>query len=188
MKTLVLSVIVVSLLVIAGCTAPDSGSATTTTIGTPAGTPATGSTLPMLGHTTIGSGNKTIDVSIDSVEVDADDGTGGRTVTIYVAAHNTGTEPVMMVWFSKLTDTAGNSFGGINASHLGKGARTDWILPNRTEAARDFVNVSSNQDLAILSNGAVLDVYFMNKSSEEAPVSLIPDYHVAWTIDPGTLP
>ncbi|WP_292542046.1 hypothetical protein [Methanoregula sp.] len=182
MKTIALFVITVCILVIAGCTAPASGPATTTT---PTGTP-TGNVLPMNTHTTLGSGNKTVEVYVHSFEL-GEERNGTRDVTVYVAARNTGTEPVMMVWFSKLTDNTGTSHGGIGLSHDGTGARSGWILPNMTEAARDYVTITSNQDLLQLSNGAVLDVYFMDKPTEDTVVSNIPDYHVTWMIDPGAI-
>ena len=187
---MVLFVILVSLLVIAGCatSAPVPGSAAATATGTPAAVQAAaGSPLPMDRHVTLGSGNKTVDVSVESFEVGPKEETGIRIVTIYVAAHNTGTRPVMMVWYSRLTDQEGKPYGGIGISHDGDGARTNWILPNGTEAARDYVVVNSDRNLALLSKGAVLDVYFMDKPSEYANVSDVPDYHVAWTINPGTI-
>ncbi|MDD1693532.1 MAG: hypothetical protein LUQ71_02290 [Methanoregula sp.] len=189
MKTMVLLAITVSMLVIAGCTTPvsDSGSAPATPSGASPVLPSTAvNVLSQNGHMALGSGNKTFDVYIDSFEL-GEEQNGTRDITIYVAAHNTGTRPVMMVWFSKLTDIAGNSYGGIGVSHNGNGARTNWILPNGTEAARDYITIHSNQELLDLSKGAVLDVYFMDKPTDDARVSSVPDYHVAWKIDPGTI-
>lgn len=181
MKTLILLLVIAGMLVAAGCTSP----------ATPSGvspTPAPGKILPMHGNTTIGSGNKTVNVYIDSIELDpkAENETG-RTLTIYVAAENRGTEPVMFVWYSKLTDANGNSYGGIDVSHGGHGARTAWIQPNNTEAARDFIDQLTNQDLGVLSKGAVLDVYFFEKSGPDGTIAAEPEYHVAWTIDPGAV-
>jgi hypothetical protein len=189
MKNILAFVMIVSLLVTAGCTGPaaDSGTLPGAVSFSPEGVPVTVSkALPMDQHLTLGSGNTTVDVSIDSFEVSPAEDNQTRTVTIYVAAHNTGTAPVMMVWFSKLTDSTGKPFGGIGISHGGNGARTYWIAPNRTEAARDYVTVS-DQDLAALAKGAVLDVFFINKPSDDAPVSYTPDYHVTWKIDAGTI-
>ena len=179
----------VSLLVIAGCTTAGPGlgpSATTPSI-TSGGQATEGNVLSMDSHAMLGSGNQTLDVSIDSLEAGPEEVTGIRIVTIYITAHNTGTRPVMMVWYSRLTDQNGKAYGGIGISHDGNGARTDWIAANGTETARDYVVVTSTQNLALLSNGAVLDVYFMNKASDDAPVPDVPDYHVTWTIDPGTI-
>ncbi|MDD4138402.1 MAG: hypothetical protein PHT99_11015 [Methanoregula sp.] len=189
MKTMILFVLMVSLLVIAGCTTPgpDSGSPAIPSVTLPGVQATAANALPMDRHVTLGSGNKTVDVSIDSFEVGPEEITGIRIVTIYIAAHNTGTGPVMMVWFSKLTDQTGTPYGGFGISHDGNGARTRWIAVNGTEAARDYIVVPSNQALALLSKGAVLDVYFMDKPSDDAPVSDVPDYHVTWTIDPGTI-
>jgi hypothetical protein len=181
MKTLVLLLVIAGMIITAGCTSP------ATLPGTSA-TTSEGKALPMQANTTIGSGNKTVNVFIDSIELDAKSETEtGRTVTIYVAARNTGTEPVRFVWYSQLTDRNGKTYGGINVSHGGNGARSDWILPGRGEAARDFIDQLTNQDLGVLSNGAVLDVYFMEKPSDDAIVTFKPDYHVAWTVDPGAI-
>jgi hypothetical protein len=139
----------------------------------------------MDGKTTLGSGNNTMVVSLDSIEVDPSTEYGNKTITIYVLAMNNGTTPRQFVWFSKLTNTYGNSFGGIGLSHKGSGARTAKILPGRGEAARDYVVLYSDESFATLSKGAVLDVYFMEKTSDE--ISMVPDYHVAWTINPGVI-
>ncbi len=181
LKTLTLMLVIAGMLIAAGCSAPAALPAATTT-------PAGEKVLPMSGNVTLGSGNKTINVSIHSIELDAKaENETGRTVTIYVAAKNTGTEPVMFVWFSKLTDVNGNTYGGINVSHKGSGARTAWIQPGYTEAARDYIDQLTNQDLAILSKGAVLDVYFFEKDGNTGAISAEPVYHVAWTIDPGAI-
>ncbi|MDD1684873.1 MAG: hypothetical protein LUQ19_03170 [Methanoregula sp.] len=190
MKKILIVIIILSTLLAAGCTSQSSGT-------TPSGTgtmpqaqatlPVNKNTLPMNGHTIIGSGNRTLDVSVDSFEVGSVYDNGNRDITVYIAAINTGTEPERMVWFSKLTDSKGKSYGGIGISHAGSGARSGWILPNITEAARDYVTIHSDLDLAGLSKGAVLDVYFMEKPSDDIPVSMVPDYHVSWIIDPGTI-
>ncbi|HEX3000871.1 MAG TPA: hypothetical protein VHN82_00640, partial [Methanoregula sp.] len=67
------------------------------------------------------------------------------------------------------------------------GARTAWIQPGSTDAARDFIDRLTNQDLGVLSRGAVLDVYFFEKSGPDGTIAKEPDYHVAWTIDPGAV-
>jgi len=181
LKTLAFMLVIAGMLIAAGCSAPAALPAAT-------GTPAGEKILPMSGNVTLGSGNKTVNVFLHSIELDAKtENEPGRTVTIYVAAENTGTEPVMYVWYSKLTDVNGNSYGGINISHKGSGARTGRIQPRYTEAARDFIDQLTNQDLGILSKGAVLDVYFFEKSGPDGTIAAEPDYHVAWTIDPGAI-
>jgi len=181
LKTLAFLLVIAGLMIAAGCTAPAASPAVT-------GTPATEKVLPMSGNITLGSGNKTINAYFHSIELDAkSENETGRTVTIYVAAENTGKEPVMFVWFSKLTDANGNTYGGINVSHKGSGARTAWIQPGYTEAARDFIDQLTNQDLGVLSKGAVLDVYFFEKSGPDGTIGAEPDYHVAWTLDPGAI-
>jgi len=181
MKILVLSLVIAGMMITAGCTAPAVQPVT------PAPT-ASEKVLPMHANATIGSGNKTMNVYIDSIELDPKkENESGRTITIYVAIENTGTENVMMVYYSKLTDKNGRSYGGINATHGGNGARTAWMYPGKIEAARDYIDKLTNQDLGAISNGAVLDVYFMEKPADNVAVSLNPDYHVAWTIEPGSI-
>jgi hypothetical protein len=133
----------------------------------------------------LGNATHRVSVSVDSFELNPQSD-GKTTVTIYVAANNTGNDPIKFVWFSKLTDLKGNSYGGIGFSHGGNGARPNWIQPNNSEAARDYVVVDSNQELAALGKGAVLDVYFMEQRVNVTP-TMIPDYHVTWVIDPGTI-
>lgn len=185
MKKIVSLAILICLLLAAGCTSSPSGTPVSPNP-VVSGKALTDPVLPMDGQVTLGSGNKTFNVSLDSIEVDPVTEPGKHTITIYVLARNTGTEPIQLVWFSKLTNTYGNSFGGIGISHQGTGARTRNISPGTGgEAARDYVVIHSDESFATLSKGAVLDVYFMEKGSDE--ISLVPDYHVAWTVDPGVI-
>lgn len=189
MKKVLIGILILIMLA-AGCTSqsPGNGSSGTGTMTRVLATlPAGEKALPMSGHMTIGSGNRTLNVSVDSFEVGTARENGDRDISVYIAATNTGTEPVRMVWFSKLTDSDARSYGGIGISHAGSGARSGWIPPNITEAARDYVTIHSDQDLAGLQNGAVLDVYFMEKPSDNVSISLVPDYHVSWIINPGAI-
>jgi hypothetical protein len=187
MKIIAILVITVCVLLVAGCTTTPAtipsgqGSPVPTSPGKASQVPV----LPMDGNVTLGSGNNTMEVSLDSIEVDPSTDSGNKTITIYVLARNTGTTPRQFVWFSKLTNTNGNSFGGIGISHLGSGARTSEILPTNGEAARDFIEIRSAESFATLSKGAVLDVYFMDRTSGKN--SMVPDYHVAWTVNPGVI-
>ncbi len=198
MKKIILCAIIVSALLVAGCTTNSSGNSSKNP-GIPAQTSAgtvlpvqkafggivQGNVLPMNAEVALGTGNKTFNVSIYEMEIDPPDDAGKHTVNIYVGAKNTGTQPHNLTWFSKLTDINGNTYGGIGASHGGTGARTRGIPPNFTEAARDYIVINSDKDFATLSRGAVLDVYFMVPKAEGEP--LIPDYHVTWMIDPGKI-
>ena len=184
MKKTLLLVIVVSLLLIAGCTTPSPNPGSTPSLPAPLNPLAQGKSLAMTEHTVHTTPNTTFEVWIDSFEVGKVQDNGDQELTIYVAAKNTGTKPIRMVWFCKLTDLNGKTYGGIGISHGGNGARTDWIIPNTTEAARDYVIIRSDRDLATLAKGAVLDVYFMEKPSDDIPVSSKPDYHTSWIIDP----
>ena len=188
MKTIAILAITVCVLLVAGCTTTPS---TTTPPGTVSPVPtfpgktAPDQVLPMNGTLTLGNGNNTMEVSLYSIEIDPPADADNRTINIYVLARNNGTTPREFVWFSKLTNTYGNSFGGIGLSHQGNGARTNPILPGRGEAARDYIVIHSDESFATLSKGAVLDVYFMEKRS--GGITMVPDYHVAWTIDPGVI-
>jgi hypothetical protein len=170
----------VFLVVIAGCTTtspPESTPLpTVTTLPDPV--------LPMDAQVVLGTGNKSFTAYIDSFEIDPPSEPGAQSITIYVAVKNTGTEPVQLVWFSRLMDVSGKIHGGIGISHAGSGARSGLITPNVTEAARDYVIVPE-ADFDILSKGAILDVYFIEKKPDRQ--SLVPDYHIRWTVDPGVL-
>ncbi|MFA5416245.1 MAG: hypothetical protein WC295_12185 [Methanoregula sp.] len=198
MKILPVCILIISLLLVAGCTsAPAQNTSpvtvpqsTVSAIGTqklPASLPtiAPGTALPMNAEVALGSAQKPFNVSIDSIEVDPQTEPGKRTVTIYVGAKNTGDDLLMLTWFSKLTDATGKSYGGIGVSHAGSGARTRNITPNWTEMARDYVVVDSDEGFAALANGAILDVYFIEQPKADG--STKPDYHTAWVIDPGVI-
>lgn len=187
MKIIAILVITVCVLLVAGCTTTPATipSGQVSPVPTSPGKASQVPVLPMDGNVTLGSGNNTMEVSLDSIEVDPSTDSGNKTITIYVLARNTGTTPRQFVWFSKLTNTYGNSFGGIGISHLGSGARTSEILPTNGEAARDYIEIRSAESFATLSKGAVLDVYFMDRTSGKN--SMVPDYHVAWTVNPGVI-
>lgn len=190
MKNLAIIAIIIFVLLAAGCTTTPSTttpSGTVSPVPTFPGKPSPDHILPMDGKETLGTGNNTMEVSLDSIEVDAPTDIGNRTITIYVLAKNNGTTPRQFVWFSKLTNIYGNSFGGIGISHQGNGARSGKILPGWGDAARDYIVIHSDESFATLSKGAVLDVYFMEKSLDSDQISMVPDYHVAWTIDPGVI-
>lgn len=191
MRYFTILLLIIAFILAAGCfsqapreiSSPPSGTLPSSS----AGPVVQGPPLPMTSHVTIGSGNRTLDVSVESFEIGSVDETGGQELSVYIAAHNTGTERARYTWFSKLTAKNGKTFGGIKVSHGGNGARSYWINPNYTEVARDFVMVYSDVDLAALKEGATLDVYFMDRQDDTVPVPDVPDYHVTWTIDPGAI-
>ena len=193
MKIIILCAIIVSALLVAGCTTISSGSTTAnpgardTAIPVPTAFTqgASGNILPMNAEVALGTAEKQFNVSIYSIEIDPPDESGKHTINIYVGAKNTGVQPHNLTWFSKLTDINGKTYGGIGVSHAGTGARTRDISLNVTEAARDYIVINSDKDFATLSQGAVLDVYFLEYRPEGSP--LIPDYHVTWGISPGTI-
>jgi len=188
MKNIAILAITVCVLLVAGCTTTPSTtmpSGPVFSVQTFPGKASPDQVLPMDGKVTLGNGNNTIEVSLYSIEIDPPPEADNHTINIYVLAGNTGTTPRQFVWFSKLTNTYGNSFGGIGISHQGNGARSGKILPGHGDAARDYIVMHSDESFASLSKGAVLDVYFMEKRSDE--ISMVPDYHVAWTVNPGVI-
>jgi len=198
MRKMVLFAIIIGLLLAAGCTTapvnntlPGTVSKNTAPTSGTMGIPVTlvtivpGTVLPMNAEVALGSKQKPFNVSIESIEVDEQTEPGKHTISIYVGAKNTGTDLVKLVWFSRLTDVNGKTYGGIGISHAGSGARTRNISPNWTEMARDYVVVNSDEGFATLAKGAVLDVYFIEFKPEDS--SLKPDYHTAWVINPSVI-
>jgi hypothetical protein len=189
MRNIAILAITVCVLLIAGCTttpATTTPSGQVTPVMTFPGKTSLDPVLPMNGTATLGSGNKTMEVSLYNIEVvPPSDNSTTRTITINVLAGNNGTTLRQFVWFSKLTNMNGNSFGGIGISHSGSGARSGKIPPGMAEIPRDYIEIRSAESLATLSNGALLDVYFMERTNNET--SMVPDYHVAWAVDPGVI-
>jgi len=194
----VICAIIVSALLVAGCTTVSpsniaakpgvpvpTSSGTSIPVRTAFAGGVSGNILPINAEVALGTGEKTFNVSVYSIEIDPPEESGKHIVNIYVGAKNTGTEPRNLTWFSRLTDINGKTYGGIGVSHAGSGARSGQIPPNLTEAARDYIVINSDKDFVTLSEGAVLDVYFMEPRAEGSP--LIPDYHVTWGINPGTI-
>ena len=186
MKKILIFTFAAILVLVAGCT---------TSPGVPAPVPTAtplpayaipADALPMNGSITLGNATHQITASVDSFEVSPNAGPGNHTVTIYVNAKNTGNDLIKYTWFSELTDLNGNAYGGDGISHGGNGARSEWIIPNTSEAARDYVIVNSDRGLAALANGAVLDVYFYEQKADGTH-PLIPDYHITWIIDPDII-
>ncbi len=191
MKYTRIILIVAAMVILSGCVsqspAGSSPSGSGITLPSSSGPLVSGKALPMDGHTVHNTGNTTVEVWIDSFEIGEVQENGDQELTIYVAAKNTGEKPVQLVWFSKLTDMNGKTYGGIGISHGGNGARPAVLQHNQTDMARDYVNIRSDRDLETLKKGAVLDVYFMEKFADDVPVSDIPDYHTTWTIDAGAI-
>lgn len=189
MKTPTIILIITCLVLAAGCTTPSSdlGVPLTSPVVPPSVDPLMkGEALPLYGNMSHTTPNTTFDVSIYEFEVGevAEDGT--QELTIYIRAENTGTEPIQLVWFSKLTDLNGKTYGGLGISKGGVGARTRFIEPGEAEAARDFVIIRSDRDLETLKKGAILDVYFIERPTDEYP-PLNPEYHTRWNIDAGVI-
>lgn len=191
MKRIAVFIIFACIVLAAGCTtgAPQQGGPSSTpALPASAGPLTEGKPLPMNGNMSHATPNTTFDVSIFEMEIGEVKENGEQELGIYIAARNTGTVPVQLVWFSKLTDNTGKSYGGIGISKGGVGARSYWINPGMAEAARDYVVLNSDRDLEALKKGAILDVYFIERPGEDYPSSLEPEYHTRWRIEPGAIP
>ncbi|MFA5221314.1 MAG: hypothetical protein WC391_03395 [Methanoregula sp.] len=170
MKTILILIATACLILVAGCS----------TISSPSQT-VPGSSLKMNEPAALSGGNYSFNASISEISVDSS-ATGGHTINIFITAKNTGTNPVRLTWFSKLTGPDGTTFGGVNVSHGGAGAHSSLLSPGLSETARDYVVVQSDKEYAALSHGAMLDVAFSGQQdANETPVTL----HASWTIDPA---
>jgi hypothetical protein len=129
------------------------------------------------------SGNYSLTSAIDHIEVSPRD-PGSYLVDIYLKVTNTGSQPVRLVWYSKLTDRNGQSYGGVGVSHAGSGARTFILYPNLSNTARDYVTVGSDTAMAALrEGGATLDVEYANQTS---PLEPIAGLRSTWTLPAGS--
>ena len=115
MKKILILALSVFLVIAAGCTGTSPGTPSPSAVPTATPLPTLAipaGALPMNGSVVLGNSTHNINVSIDSFEIGDRSETGNYTVTIYVAAHNTGTDPIKYTWFDKLTDINGNSYRG----------------------------------------------------------------------------
>jgi len=174
MKKIALLAIAFCLILAAGCS--------TTSSPLPA-TPAPTVQHPAIKEVSVmKNGNYSLTSSIDHIDVDSK-GSGTYIVNVYLLVANAGTEPIRIVWYSKLTDKNGLSHGGVGISHNGAGARTFVVYPNTSGTARDYVTVDSEQAYAALKNGgATLDVDY---ADQESPLEPIPNLHSTWTLEPS---
>ena len=183
MKTGILcsfAILGISLILVAGCTTSTPGNtapAGSVYNSAPPGNPAPGQdTIAMLVN-----GTYSINASVYQI-TPGRSLSGSHTIDVYVTATNTGTSPVQLRWFSKITNADGVSFGGIGVSHGGYGAETDPIMPGGSETPRDYVTIDSDQAYQALSRGATLNVYFITEPLDnQAPVS----FSTTWTLDPA---
>ncbi len=133
MKKILILALSVVLVLVTGCTTPSGNPAPVTATPTPTYT-VPPDALPMSGSISLGNATHQITASIDSFEVTSNAEPGTHTVTIYVNAKNTGIDPIMYTWFSKLTDLNGNAYGGNGVSHSGNGARSPDDLPEHVRS------------------------------------------------------
>jgi hypothetical protein len=168
----ILAMLGISLILVAGCTSSTTSS--------PASIPATHAADQETTAVLV-NGTYAVNASIEQITVSPSQ-PGNHVVNIYVHVINTGTTPIQLQWFSRITDAKGVSHGGIGVSHNGYGAETDVLPPGQSETARDYVVIDSDTDYHALANGATLEVFFM---TEPLPGQSTADFSTAWTLDPA---
>jgi hypothetical protein len=167
MKTIVLGAIILCMILVAGCTTGQSVS----------GVPA--QSLKMNEPAVLQNGSYKITTQIDHIDVDSSK-PGKKIIDIYIRAVNSGTHPIQLVWYSKITDPDGVSHGGIGVSHGGSGAETPPLKPGSSATVRDYVVIESDADFAALARGGTLDVTFTGQDPESgSPVN----FHTSWVVD-----
>jgi hypothetical protein len=173
----------VSLILVAGCTTLPSGS--TTASGISGGASAVSATghpvLTQYETAVLVNGTYAINASVEQITPGRSQ-SGNHEVDIYIDAKNTGTTPVQMRWFSRITDSQGVSFGGVGISHNGSGAETAILMPGVSDTPRDYVVIDSDKDYAALASGATLEVFFATEPlTNQNPV----EFSAAWTLNPA---
>jgi len=177
-------ILCVSLLLVAGCTTLPSGN--TTTYGISGGTSAVSSATghPVLSQyetAALVNGTYSINATIEQITPGRSQ-SGNHEVDIYIDAKNTGTTPLQLRWFSRITDAQGVSYGGIGISHNGSGAETTILMPGVSDTPRDYVVIDSDKDYAALANGATLEVFFVTEPlTNQTPV----EFSAVWTLNPA---
>ena len=171
MKTIMLGAIILCMILGAGCTTGQSNS----------GIPA--QSLKMNEPAVLQNGSYKITTLIDHIDVDSSK-PGKEIVDIYIRAVNSGTQPIQLVWYSKITDHAGVSHGGIGVSHGGSGAETPTLSPGSSATARDYVVIESDADFTALTRGGTLDVSFIGQQPESGSDV---NFHASWVIDPNRI-
>jgi uncharacterized protein YcfL len=164
----ILTVLGVSLILVAGCTSSTTSSSATQTA-------ARYDTVVLV------NGTYAINASIEEITVFPSQ-SGNHVVNIYVNALNKGNTPIQLRWYSTITGANGVSYGGIGISHNGYGAETGVLRPGASETPRDYVVIGSDMDYQVLANGATLRVFFTTEPlNDEAPVT----FSTAWNLVPS---
>jgi len=179
MKKIAVLVIFVCLVLAAGCTGTSSAPAAT-----PTPTPTIQKVpVPVKDPSIIKSGNYSLTAAIDHIEVDSKE--SGKQVNIYLRLKNTGNESIRLVWYSKLTDKNGLSYGGVGVSHGGSGAATFIFDPDSTGTMRDYVTIDSKDYAALKTGGATLDIVYADQKNPLEPISGL---NSTWTLEPVFFP
>jgi len=171
MKTIVLGAIILCMILAAGCTTGQPVS----------GVPA--QSLKMNEPAVLQNGSYRITTHIDHIDVDSSK-PDKKIIDIYIRAVNSGTLPIQLVWYSRITDPAGVSHGGIGVSHGGSGAKTTPLDPGSSATVRDYVVIESDADFAALAQGGTLDVSFIGQLPESGSDV---NFHTSWIIDPNRI-
>jgi hypothetical protein len=177
MKKIAVLTIFVCLVLAAGCTGTTSAPAA-------APTPTIQKVpIPVKDLSVIKSGNYSLTTAIDHIEVDSKE--SGKQVNIYLRLKNTGNESIRLVWYSRLTDKNGLSYGGVGVSHGGSGAATFIFNPDSTGTMRDYVDIPAKDYAALKSGGAVLEIAYADQKNPLEPISGL---NSTWTLEPVFFP
>jgi hypothetical protein len=154
MKTIMLGAIILCLILVAGCTTGQSNS----------GVPA--QSLKMNEPAVLQNGSYTVTTLIDHIDVDSSK-PGKKIIDIYIKAINSGTQPIQLVWYSKITDQAGVSHGGIGVSHGGSGAETPRLIRDHRQLYGTTLSLNLTRTLLHWQEGEGL-MYHSSDSRRKA--------------------
>ena len=163
----------ICLILVAGCTTSTPGIN---------GTPAPGQTAPGQDEIAVlTNGTYAINASVYQITTGRSQ-SGSHEIDIYITARNTGTTPIQLRWFSRITGANGVSYGGVGVSHAGSGAETGPLEPGSQGTPRDYIVIGSDVDYKALANGATLEVFFVTEPLDnQPPVS----FSTEWILDPS---
>jgi len=181
MKQIISLILIAALLLIAGCTTPQ----TTGEMKNIAPTPGSiqGHPFKFNDPVTLTNKSSSFIALIENIET-TKKGPDNYLIDIYITIKNTGSTPLQLVWFSRITDNRGKTYGGVGVSHGGSGAVASQIPPGYSATARDFVRIESDSDFAALADGAILDVTFIDQIPKNQQSAV---FHDIWTIGPGII-
>lgn len=187
MKEMALGVLVICLLLVAGCST-GGPAAVQKNGGLPATAGLPGGTSPFMQQNIsqpalLTNGSYSISVSIDRIET-VSPRPGTHRLDIYVHVENTGMKSLLPIWYSRVTDSRGVAHGGVGVSHGGAGVEGPLLDPGSSVLARDYITIGSDADLAVLAEGGTLDIVFLGYRSDLTPAVT---FRAAWALEPGII-